>query len=338
MTDAADKHPFSADRPIASQEEDLLGRSHFAGSLASAIKGWKGNESLVVALHGPWGSGKSSIKNMVLEALRHSDKTSHIVLEFNPWQWAGHEELAHAFFHEVGLALGRADTSKEGKKRATKWKSYAAYLKAGSFLAGGIRKLVMGLLVLIGVLGISSSVINALWFKLALVFVGLCALLLAALSGWMGTFFEKVAAALEALSEARKLELHELKKELADLLSELKTPLLVVIDDVDRLSSEEIKVLFQLVKANADFPNLIYLLLFQRDVVEKSLEEIAPITGREFLEKIVQVGFDVPRIERSRLERVLFSGLDKLLGQETVGQRFNRQRWQNIFLRGATRF
>jgi len=200
MTDTTDKHPFSADRPIASREEDLLGRSHFAESLASAIKGWKGNESLVVALHGPWGSGKSSVKNMVLETLHHPDKTSHIILQFNPWQWAGHEELARAFFHEVGLALGRADTSKKGKKRASKWKSYAAYLKAGSFLAVGVRRLVTGLFILIGLLGISSSVIDALWFKMGLLVIGLCFLILAAFSEWMGTFFEKVAAAIEARS------------------------------------------------------------------------------------------------------------------------------------------
>jgi len=334
MTDNTDKHPFSADRPIGSREEDLWGRSRFAESLASAIKGWKGSESLVLALHGPWGSGKSSIKNMLLEFLRESDTPSHIVLEFNPWQWAGHEELAQVFFHEVGLALGRADTSKKGKQRATKWKSYAAYLKAGSFLAGGIRKLVMGLLVLIAVVGIGSSVVNALWFKITIGIIGSFALIIAALSGWMGNFFERVAAAFEALSEARKLELHELKKELANLLRPLKTPVLVVVDDVDRLSSDEVKVLFQLVKANADFPNLIYLLLFQRDVVEKSLQELAPVGGRGFLEKIVQVGFDVPRIERPRLEKVLFAGLDKLLGEGTVGKRFNQQRWQNTFIAG----
>src|SRR5439155_11745483 len=128
--------------------------------------------SLVLSLYGPWGSGKSSIKNMTLEFLR-SAKTPPIILEFNPWQWAGHEQLASAFFHEVGLALGRADTSKEGKKRASKWKSYAAYLKAGSFLAVGVRKLVTGLLVLIGLLGISSSIIDALWFKIGLMVIGL---------------------------------------------------------------------------------------------------------------------------------------------------------------------
>ena len=67
MTDDAPKHLFSADRPIASREEDLLGRSGFAESLASAIKGWTGNDSLIIALYGSWGSGKSSVKNMVLD-------------------------------------------------------------------------------------------------------------------------------------------------------------------------------------------------------------------------------------------------------------------------------
>jgi predicted KAP-like P-loop ATPase len=43
------KHQFSADRPITTNEEDLLGRAPFAESLASAIKGWKGNDSLVIA-------------------------------------------------------------------------------------------------------------------------------------------------------------------------------------------------------------------------------------------------------------------------------------------------
>jgi predicted KAP-like P-loop ATPase len=68
--------------------------------------------------------------------------------------------------------------------------------------------------------------------------------------------------------------------------------------------------------------------------VEKSLESIAPITGREFLEKIVQVGFDIPRIERTRLEKVLFAGLDHLLTDERVGQRFSQHRWGNIFIPG----
>lgn len=65
-----DKFGFSADRPINSVDEDLLGRAEFSKSLAEAINSWGGEDSLVVALYGNWGDGKSSIKNMVLSFLR----------------------------------------------------------------------------------------------------------------------------------------------------------------------------------------------------------------------------------------------------------------------------
>ena len=78
------KYQFSADRPIGCIEEDLLGRAPFAESLAAAIKGWRGNESLVVALYGAWGSGKSLVKNMVLETLRSAEVNCPLIIEFNP--------------------------------------------------------------------------------------------------------------------------------------------------------------------------------------------------------------------------------------------------------------
>jgi predicted KAP-like P-loop ATPase len=310
MTDGAPTHLFSADRPIASRKEDLLGRSGFAESLASAIKGWAGNDSLVLALYGSWGSGKSSVKNMVLEALREPNKNCPLIVEFNPWQWAGQEQLAEAFFQEIGVALGGADTSEKGKERAAKWRAYGTYLTLGVSLAKSLKTV-------LPLLGIPGA--NILEFLAK----GLEQSSQAAQEG---------SEALAAQAEVRSLA--DIKRDLSNSLKVLTDPILIVIDDVDRLSIDEIKLLFQLVKANADFPNLVYLLLFQRDIVEKSLEPITSIAGREFLEKIVQVGFDIPRIERTRLEKVLIAGLEKLLGDETVGQRFNQQRWGNIFIPG----
>lgn len=60
------------------------------------------------------------------------------------------------------------------------------------------------------------------------------------------------------------------------------------------------------------------------------------INGQEFLEKIVQVGFDIPRIEGTRLEKVLLAALDKLLTEADAGGRFDQTRWSNLFL-GALR-
>src|SRR5881628_1548344 len=99
-------------------------------------------------------------------------------------------------------------------------------------------------------------------------------------------------------------------------------PLVVIIDDIDRLRPDEIRLLFQLVKANADFPNLVYLLLFQRDIVELAVGE-SGLPGEEFLEKVVQVAFDLPRIEAEKLQRQLFDGVNRLLAAEEVGKHFD---------------
>ena len=65
--DSKDLHGFASDRPIINAEDDLLGRASFSTDLADAISSWHGNDSLAVALHGDWGSGKSPIKNIKLK-------------------------------------------------------------------------------------------------------------------------------------------------------------------------------------------------------------------------------------------------------------------------------
>lgn len=336
------KHQFSADRPITSRAEDRLGRADFADSIASSIKGWTGHESLVIALYGAWGSGKSSIKNMVLESLR-SAKLDPVptILEFNPWQWPGQDRLAEAFFHEIGLILGRMDTGKTAKKRAAKWRVYAATWKAGSFVASGLQKLILILVGIVAATGLTNILPEWHWLKGSSATVGFIALVFLVLNqfyGWIGTLSEKVASILEARSQAEALSRVEQKEDLSGLLRQLKNPVLVVMDDIDRLTANEIRMLFQLVKANADFSNVVYLLLFQRDIVERSLDAPPAIKGREFLEKIVQVGFDIPRIEEARLEKVLFAGLDELLADEKVRKHFDQTRWGNLFLGGLRPF
>ncbi len=334
MTDKEAKHKFSADRPITSHKDDLLGVVGFAESLASSIKGWTGRDSLIVALYGQWGSGKTSIKNLAIESLRSDKDNCPSIVEFNPWQWAGQSQLAEGFFQEVGVALGFQQKDKQNKKRAIKWRSYAAYLKMGSFLAGSFRSSIAWLLFIVGFVAAGSALfVDPAHIKTMVVVTGTFALALAMLFKWGGSFVDNLISILEAKSKVQEKSLAENKKELSSLLQKLSQPVLVIIDDVDRLTKEEVKYLFQLIKANADFPNLIYLLLFQRDLIEKHFDP-----EPEFLEKIVQVGFDIPRIERNRLEKALFNGLNGLLSDELFNKRFNKQRWNNLFVAGLRPF
>jgi predicted KAP-like P-loop ATPase len=331
MTSKRQPNQFSADRPIRSKSEDLLGRSAFAESLAEVVEGWTGNDSLVVALYGPWGIGKSSIKNMVLEHLRRRGPDAPIVVEFNPWQWAAQDQLAAAFFREIGVALGKNDKSKDAKKRADRFAAYAAYLKVGSLVASGIRPLLASSFAVAGIFGLGGAFLNASWMKPYLGFGGVVALAFAGFLGWSADFADKTAAVFASLQKVREKSVQETKAEVADLLRQLKSPILVVVDDLDRLTAEEVRLVFQLIKANADFPNLVYLTLFQRDIVEKSLEKVTSGSGKDFLEKIVQVGFDVPQVEQSKLQRVLFAGLNEALADPEFSKNFNPSRWGNLF-------
>jgi predicted KAP-like P-loop ATPase len=72
MSDDWDKRPIrraAADQPARSISDDVLGRGPFAVALAEAITGWQEPKRLVVALTGLSGSGKSTIKNFVVETL-----------------------------------------------------------------------------------------------------------------------------------------------------------------------------------------------------------------------------------------------------------------------------
>jgi predicted KAP-like P-loop ATPase len=88
------EHWFSSDRPIETARADALGRSGFSARLAQSIGAWDGRDSLVIALHGGWGTGKTSVKNMVLEKLRGSPAKCPEVVEFSPWQVSGTGTLA----------------------------------------------------------------------------------------------------------------------------------------------------------------------------------------------------------------------------------------------------
>lgn len=331
MTDDSSKHPFAEDRPIGSKDEDVLGRYPFAASIGKAISGWKHRDSLVIALYGPWGSGKSSIKNMALRAISELPDQP-LIIDFNPWQWAGEERLTQAFFQEVGRCLGRDEKSASSRQRAKTWALYSAYLKTTANLAEGFAHLAKWALLTFGaatLVGGGISIVSGLppWLTLL---AGVPLAMAAALK-WGKGLSEEMAALFEKRAQFHEESLPELKSRLSKLFEPLTHPVVVVMDDVDRLTPLEIRQLFRLVKANADLPNVVYFLLFQRDLVEEALDQEMLGHGKGYLEKIVQVGVDVPALQRAQLYNVLFRGLDKQMTYQGVGRHFDQQRWGNIF-------
>lgn len=326
-----DLHGFASDRPITKVEEDLLGRSGFSTDLANAMASWHGNDSLVVALHGDWGSGKSSIKNMALSRLAEITEKKPDVIEFSPWEWAAQEKITASFFQEVSKSIGHKDKSKSGKKLAATLKKYGRYLNTGETVVSGFSAALPTLFVLATLIGVGGNFSNEAWVS------NLSTTILLVLGGWAAIlkwgkgFLDNLSGNVEATAKDKEQSLSDIRQELTRLLLERKSPLIVVMDDLDRLTSPQLRMVFQLIKANLEFPNVVFLLLFQRDLVEDKMNDGAQ-QGRDYLEKIIQVPFDIPKIETTRLHNLLFNQLDKIIEQDkSAANMFDSGRWGNMF-------
>ena len=334
-----EKHIFSADRPILKSEDDLLNRSSFSKKLATSISEWKEKDSLVVAIYGAWGDGKTSLKNMIKEHLLGSETQKTLdILEFTPWQWNNENIVTEAFFHEL---IGKLRTSKGKNEQlaAKKLEEYAEYLELSSEVTDKFKNFfekifllftggAIGGFSLTTTLGGNQSIIKffavtTVAFMLATVFLNEIIWFLKVLIKWKKLSFGSTEGSLE-----------EKKREIESILSNLGKTIVVIIDDVDRLSKIEIKTIFRLIKANADFPNIVYLTLFQRDIIEKSLTEADIYSGTEYLKKIVQVGFNLPKVPKNEIYDILFSKLNIILKETNLDHDFNKSRWNELFMEG----
>lgn len=88
---------------------------------------------------------------------------------------------------------------------------------------------------------------------------------------------------------------------------------MVIVDDVDRLRTQEVLDIVRLVRLVGDFPNTLYLLAFDRGRVEQCLGEGDAERGRAYLEKIVQVTHDVPAARQPDVTAIFLAGLQQLV-------------------------
>jgi hypothetical protein len=117
-------------------------------------------------------------------------------------------------------------------------------------------------------------------------------------------------------------------------LKALKQPILVTVDDIDRLRDEEVVDVVRLVRLVGDFPNLIYVLAFDRPAIERSLGERNRVKGRAYLDKIVHLSHELPRIRAEDLSTVLRTSLEATLDEagpyRVSGDRMTAVFWSTV--------
>lgn len=139
-------------------------------------------------------------------------------------------------------------------------------------------------------------------------------------------------AALHRLLQQEGESIDELKEGIHTELKESDRKIVVIIDDIDRLTPSEITLMFQLIKSIADFPNVVYVLAFEQEVVVNALQEEANFRdGKRYLQKIVQLPLHIPKQKEGALESLLLDQLAETPGDHIVEE----ERWNSLLSSGV---
>jgi predicted KAP-like P-loop ATPase len=144
---------------------------------------------------------------------------------------------------------------------------------------------------------------------------------------------KSVSNSMEEIGKALEKDIDAQRKDINEILRSQNTRLLIILDDIDRLYPNEMLEIFRLVKSVADFPNIIYLLSFDREVVKRTLGTTSGVDPEVFLEKIIQLPYHLPAIDKTTLLHFFTTSLQPIMA-DSPERLFNKVRWSNLLLGG----
>lgn len=322
-----DPGELGSDTPILVSSQDLLRRTLYAQRIASILSERAPEEGRVFAMRGAWGAGKTSLKNLVGEELRVGSNRADWI-DFNPWQWGDGDAIAKALFEQIANQIG-GDLAKGSVKRAKILRQYGSLFTAGghslkryAFNLPTISLFLANLSVFTLAAQIEWSSPRAATIAMALTAASIVSVLIGGIMKWFGR---------DVWAEP----MQNIRESLERGLKSRERPLVVFVDDIDRLEPDQIRSLIRQIKVNANLPNIIFVLLFQPSIVEEALNPIANGQGREFLKKIVQANFDLPAVSQVLVHSIMTNELSRLVGEyATSDNGFDQVRWGNALIGG----
>ena len=322
-----DRSPLHPDHPSA---EDRLARTGFARALAIRL-GRIWNEyasssspnSFILHLHGPWGSGKSSLLAMLRSALQPESPESRagsrwIVIDFNAW---AHQRLAAPWW-QLLERLHRQAAEQLGRVyhrrfrglwlRVTEWwwrfltlrRDYVFAVASAVFLVGLLYWVfsATGLFERLFAGGDRDTPVAETADLLALIGT----LISAAVVVGRSLVFSGVRSAQHFI-ESSADPMARISEHFKDLVGRIGQPVAIFIDDLDRCQEEYVIRLLEGIQTLFNDPRVVYIIAADRRWLHACYEntyarfqtqvrEPGRSLGTLFLEKIFQLSVAVPRL------------------------------------------
>lgn len=285
---------FDADRPITKAEQDRLNRAVFSKYLARCVLDHQSPESLVIGLHGGWGAGKTSIINLMLEELNSAG--------------------ANMFDEERPIILNFSPWSYSGQNQLiySFFRRLSSELRQSPYLEH--KKKIIHLLELYVSFFTHKPVPRTLRPK----------------HNFMSRFLRPTRHLEETYGWESGRDLTQIKAELNHLLRQQKHKIIIIIDNISRLLNDEICQIFQIVKSIGDYANTVYLLSYDKQQVLHATQSVFGNEGKQLLEKVIQLPFEVPTISKQDLDHLLLDRLKQIL-RIVPEERWDTNYWADVY-------
>ena len=132
---------------------------------------------------------------------------------------------------------------------------------------------------------------------------------------------EELGKALDKLIDDQSIV--DLKKAVDKLIQKEDIRLFIFIDDLDRLTPEEVIQIFQLIKLNANFKNTVFIVAYDAEVVQVALDKHYGKNGKRYLSKIVQVDYTIPEITIDEIETEFFKQFEIFIKNAEINYTIN---------------
>ena len=326
-------HPFNSGTPIKSPEHDELGRAKFAENIANKIVTYDNTDPIVIGIYGDWGFGKTSVLNLMKYYLQSKESNHPILIDFNPWLYSNTEQPIGHFFSRIGTTIGLKDKSEQARKSA-------AFFEELSNYCGVITAIILISLIRIMWTALWAGITIALYYfpiipKLYFIIFAVIAII-AIVAGWLNRVSDKFKNCYLNKMKRNQKSLDEIRRSLTKELPKITKKIVVFIDDIDRLTAPEVRLMFQAIKCICDLPSMVFVVAFDENQVAKSLDDKG-FSGRDYLEKIISLPIPIPMPDRNKLQECLGKELDKVVAFYS-DKRWDSDRWNSIYVSGFLEF
>ena len=238
---------------------DKLDRTGYAESAAAALRKVSSSAGLVVSIEGAWGSGKTSALAMI-EAILNQPGAAHQPLIVHFNPWlVGEKDVL--LRHFLSRIAGAINLSDHSRDGKKVAKEIKAYSKAFDLV-----KLIPG---------------AEPWTSL------------------IKSVFNAVGDATGSIAEYKTPDIEAYKQKVEEALRQFQRPIIVFIDDIDRLFPNEVFEMVRIIKAVGELPHVGYVLAWDSAYVSSALEKLGVPYAGSYLDKVVQIRMPLPSLSLS---------------------------------------